>query len=747
MSSVEGGVVSPSTTPASSPDPQIQQPPQQPGTTATPAIATTPGISPATTPTIITTPDPLDSSDHRHSRKQRRSPSLLKIVDPSSEKDIPLRVSLNTSHHHRHHAQTVAFIELAPSSSPSLAPLPAPASPTPDEEQEPSSTTQGSTPADSDIVSNELFVGVTCPCCNSQFNLSDANLVLRKTNKTSTTTTTAASMSTFNRHHVSVIEHRPRASSASASDMRTPKLIEDMAKNSVYLDAGSSSSTSPRPGSRVAVQDEREEDMPRFTDARFLKVEEPYSDSNSIFSEAEEGSSTHLKAATIHKLVHYFTSDLQVKKGGDDDDDMGSFLLTFRVFSTSSEFLELLHSRFFSPKPEGLEWDLYRRTKLNQIRLRISNLMKYWFMLCPEDFKYDPALQEQCRQTLAEFAERFPPCRVLIGTLQTVIDTRPQIIQNVGVQRTPPPTPMLYEDVSHITCFLDLHPEEVARQMALIEYESFMKIRSSEFVYKMASKNRDNFKNITEMTTKINRHVNWVSTEILTQKDIATRAFILHKFVLVAMASLGLNNLSTVKEIMSSLGSSAIHRLRATWRILPANTMEIFHQLERFISSDDNHNEYRSRLQTICEKHPKLPCVPFLGISITDCLFLNQGNPDTMESSSGEKMINFAKWRRLAKVIRELAKFQGTTYNLTPLYSIQHYLETTHVEESEDVLFELSKALEDGSATPNPKDEKYIQKLAKKIAKEDKRKLQKHPHIDVKPKDATEGKPRSGSSS
>ncbi|KAH3761054.1 Ras guanine-nucleotide exchange protein [Pelomyxa schiedti] len=710
----------------------------RPGATAPPPIMTV--------PTVVVTSSAGSASgtsdDHvRHSRKQttRRCQSLFRIEDTGVDKVIPLKVTLNNSHHHRHHSQVVAFIDLvAPvdeggvsNTSHVSTPPSGPATPTFTSVPTislTSITTSTSTssptlsctipstapplminPSDSDDTSGgEVYVAVTCPCCNAQFNLSEANLALKK----------AAGKVTVSSKPSLTVEHRPRASSATAFD-RPPK---------------------------VGIPEEREEDMPRFTEPRFQKVEEPYSENNSIFSEAtEEGGAPPIKAATIYKLVHYFTSDIQPRRLSGDDDDMGAFLLTYRIFSASSEFLELLHARFFAPRPEGTDWEIYRKTKLNQIRLRISNLMKYWFMLCPEDFKYDPALQEQCRQALLEFVDRFPPCRVLIGNLQTVIETRPQIIPNVGVQRTAPPTPILYEDIPHITSFFDLHPEEVARQMALIEYESFMKIRSSEFVYKMANKNRENFKNITEMTAKINRHVNWVSTEILAQKDIVARAFVLHKFILVAMASLGINNLSTVKEIMSSLGSSAIHRLRSTWRILPSNTMEIFCQLERFISSNENHQEYRARLQTIFEKHPKHPCVPFLGISITDCLFLNQGNPDTIESPSGEKMINFAKWRRLAKVIRELAKFQGTTYNLIPVYSIQHFLETVHVEESEDALFEMSKALEDGS--PNPKDEKFIQKLAKKIFKEDKRKIQKHPHIEPKPQESADGKTKPPSSS
>ena len=84
----------------------------------------------------------------------------------------------------------------------------------------------------------------------------------------------------------------------------------------------------------------------------------------------------------------------------------------------------------------------------------------------------------------------------------------------------------------------------------------------------------------------------------------------------------------------------------------------------------------RKRLET-----PTAPCLPFLGVYLTDLTFVIAGNPKRRElpgSTSAEggpiSVINFDMYMRIAKIISHLQKFQ-MQYNLKPVPEVQAWLE------------------------------------------------------------------------
>jgi hypothetical protein len=53
----------------------------------------------------------------------------------------------------------------------------------------------------------------------------------------------------------------------------------------------------------------------------------------------------------------------------------------------------------------------------------------------------------------------------------------------------------------------------------------------------------------------------------------------------------------------------------------------------------------------------QLPCLPYIGIYLTDLTFIEEGNLDELNG-----MINFIKRRKIAGVISDLKVFQQTPY-------------------------------------------------------------------------------------
>lgn len=56
------------------------------------------------------------------------------------------------------------------------------------------------------------------------------------------------------------------------------------------------------------------------------------------------------------------------------------------------------------------------------------------------------------------------------------------------------------------------------------------------------------------------------------------------------------------------------------------------------------------------------PCIPFIGIFLTDLTFIEEGNPTTINN-----LINFQKFRLIYEVIDNIKRFQGNER-----YNFQH---------------------------------------------------------------------------
>lgn len=89
------------------------------------------------------------------------------------------------------------------------------------------------------------------------------------------------------------------------------------------------------------------------------------------------------------------------------------------------------------------------------------------------------------------------------------------------------------------------------------------------------------------------------------------------------------------------------------------------------------------------------PCIPHIGVFLTDLTFIDDGNEDIVDN----RFINFAKFRLVYRTIRGIGQYQDTQYNLTPVESIQQYLEHDIEVSNEDEstmkeLFEISLSIE-----------------------------------------------------
>jgi len=101
-----------------------------------------------------------------------------------------------------------------------------------------------------------------------------------------------------------------------------------------------------------------------------------------------------------------------------------------------------------------------------------------------------------------------------------------------------------------------------------------------------------------------------------------------------------------------------------------------------------NWAEYREVLHSV---NP--PCVPFVGMYLTDLVMIQDGNADFLKKSN--HLINFYKRVKTAEVIREIQQYQSVPYCLTSVPEIQAFIRRG-LDGTKSVvdLYDMSLALE-----------------------------------------------------
>jgi hypothetical protein len=164
------------------------------------------------------------------------------------------------------------------------------------------------------------------------------------------------------------------------------------------------------------------------------------------------------------------------------------------------------------------------------------------------------------------------------------------------------------------------------------------------------------------------------------------------KFIKIAKALLDFNNYSSVLVVTSGLENAAVHRLNHTWGEIDKTSQAEYQECMTTMSNDRSFRNYREKLMFASP-----PCVPYLGIFLTDLTFVEDGNPDLVKSKTGKMLINWKKKKLVHDVISNIKQYQYKPYDFQPVYQIQKLLDkliSEHKAQTEEVLYKKSLELE-----------------------------------------------------
>ncbi|KAH8900898.1 ras GEF [Thozetella sp. PMI_491] len=366
---------------------------------------------------------------------------------------------------------------------------------------------------------------------------------------------------------------------------------------------------------------------------------------------------------------------------------VSTFYLTFRLFCTPLKLAEALIYRF--------DYVADAPHIANPVRLRTYNVFKGWLeshwreesdhealaLIRPfAEFKLGALLPSAGRRLL-DLADKVSATN---GTLV------PRLVSSMGKTSTsnsqyippdtPLPAPAMTRSQTHALAnwkaggsppsIMDFEPLEIARQLTIKQMAMFCSIMPDELLGSKWTKNggvgSPNVKAMSTFTTGLS---NLVADTILQHDEVKKRAAVIKHWIKIANQCLVLHNYDSVMAIACALDHTSIKRLRMTWDAVSAKRKEMLKALQSIIEFNQNHKVLRARLQ---DHVP--PCLPFLGILLTDLTFIDVGNPATKTSDTGLVVINFDKHMRTAKCIGELQRFQ-IPYRLAEVPDLADWLD------------------------------------------------------------------------
>jgi hypothetical protein len=122
--------------------------------------------------------------------------------------------------------------------------------------------------------------------------------------------------------------------------------------------------------------------------------------------------------------------------------------------------------------------------------------------------------------------------------------------------------------------------------------------------------------------------------------------------------------------------------------------MTSFNALSRACDCTRNFAAYRARL-----KQELPPCLPFMGVYLTDLTFIEDGNAKLKRCTTATHiMINFSKYLKTVQLLNEIQRFQVMPYPMAEVASVQNSMRKWFDESltggDQEILYQASLRLE-----------------------------------------------------
>ena len=220
--------------------------------------------------------------------------------------------------------------------------------------------------------------------------------------------------------------------------------------------------------------------------------------------------------------------------------------------------------------------------------------------------------------------------------------------------------------------FIDLDVDVIVEQFTYLEASIFYQLQPSEFFGQAwaKAKLRHKAQNILASTQMFNFISSFFVNLILDTADLEQRIQLVKKIIQIGIKAHSIHNYDLLYSIAGSVGDAAVFRMKQTWAVVDQDpSKEKFNELSGLFQK--NYAGYRKEIENISQK----ACIPFIGTSLTDYTFLDDGNPDM----NGDK-INIDKKMRLYQCIQSVIKYKDIKYNIVAIPQIITYIKSYYFD-------------------------------------------------------------------
>ncbi|XP_030755990.1 ras-specific guanine nucleotide-releasing factor 2-like [Sitophilus oryzae] len=318
--------------------------------------------------------------------------------------------------------------------------------------------------------------------------------------------------------------------------------------------------------------------------------------------------------------------------------------------------------------------------------MRVLNVLRHWISKQGKDFEVDYELKKQTKDFLEEI--RHHP-----NLTATEHKAAAQLLMLLDKQDEEDKKPV---DLEELLCpplipskerIETLSALEIAEQLTYIDHQIFMQICPEELMGQAWMKEDKEIRapHIVLMTRRFNEVSRLVASEILRRPSMAARVAAIEKWATVADIARCLHNFNGVLQICSAFTNAGIFRLKRTWEKVSKGSKQTVEKLQKIVSSDGRFRALRDALHR-CDP----PCIPYLGVYLTDLSFIEEGTPNFID----DNLLNFSKMRMIAHIIREIRHYQQTAYRIGLVTRVSNYLLDTSLMMDDDQLYATSLILE-----------------------------------------------------
>lgn len=400
-----------------------------------------------------------------------------------------------------------------------------------------------------------------------------------------------------------------------------------------------------------------------------------------------------LKAGTLQRLVEALATD----EGELESTYVNVFLATYRTFTTPHQVLTLLLDRY--EQLANNELDLPEQVA-DQHCKTLCGALHVWLESYPEDWN-QPPLHPMIHQLLL-FTQQYLPNSELHIKLKHRLNSLQSAPKN-DVYSTYNGTLCLHTTSAQPPChFPDIPHQHFAEQLTRIDMELFKKVVVHQClggVWSRREKRRaEEAPTVLATVTQFNAVSLRVISTVLIHAS-TPRSSIIANWIDIAQELRVLKNFSSLKAIISGLQSNPVYRLTKTWSALPKDKVEMFEELARIFSEDNNQWAQRELLMregtarfadTVGQNDRQLQkviqrqlnnsgtisygTIPYLGTFLTDLTMIDAAIPDMLPDG----LINFDKRRKEFEVLAQIKLLQGAAnaYAITEDLSFERWFDS-----------------------------------------------------------------------